>query len=69
MFLCRKLDLSPNIDLLATRINTQLPIFASNRPWPILLFSQSIFVGLGENGLLCISPVFMADEIAPKYLP
>ena len=31
---CRELDFSPNIDLFATRINTQLSIFASYRPDP-----------------------------------
>ena len=33
-FFCRKLDLSPNIDLFSRRINTQLPIFASYRSDP-----------------------------------
>ena len=33
-FLCKEQDFSQSIDLFATRINTQLPIFASYRPDP-----------------------------------
>ena len=58
--------LSPSIDLFATRINTQLPIFVSYRPDPETALQSMHFFGLGKNGLLRIPPTWMSDEVLQK---